>query len=152
MTDEVRAEADELKVGDFVSFSNTGGNASATTKVVSIASDTVIVVNPAIGTVGGFHCLAAAGGAATAKIHKMFPTGYIFDLTANGAGGTLRTSTINSSTQMTMDLKETIANTTSMTVFFNNKRESANCNSINISFSCIVDCKFTIRDLLFLIN
>ena len=114
-----------LKVGDFVSFSNTGGNASVTTKVVSIASDTVIVVNPAIGTVGGFHCLAAAGGAATAKIHKMFPTGYIFDLTANGAGGTLRTSTINSTTQMTMDLKETIANTTSMTVFFNNKRESA---------------------------
>ena len=120
-----------LKVGDFISISNTSGTASVTTKIVTISNNSVMVTNPAIALGGGanpavnYHCLAATNGAATARVHKIFPTGYVFDLTANGAGGTLRTSTINSTTQMTLDLKETIANTTTMTVFFNNKRESA---------------------------
>jgi hypothetical protein len=114
-----------LKVGDYISVSNSGGTGSVTTKVVTISNNSVMVTNPAIGVLGSFHALAAAGAAGTGKVHKIFPTGYIFDLTANGAGGTLRTSTINSTTQMTVDLKETIANTTNMTVFFNNKRESA---------------------------
>ena len=96
-----------LKVGDFISISNTTGTASVTTKIVSIASATVLVTNPAIALGGGanpavnYHCLAATNGAATARVHKIFPTGDVFDLTANGAGGTLRTSTINSTTQMT---------------------------------------------------
>ena len=116
-----------LKVGDFISVSNTGGTGSVTTKIVSIASNESIVTNPAIATVADatFHCLAAAAGAGTARVHKIFPTGYIFDLTANGAGGTERTGVIDSSTQMTLNLRETIANTTTMTVFFNNKREAA---------------------------
>jgi len=114
-----------LKVGDFISVSNSGGTGSVTTKIVTISNNSVMATNPAIGVLGSFHALAAAGAAGTGKVHKIFPTGYIFDLTANGAGGTLRTSTINSTTQMTLDLKETIANTTNMTVFFNNKREAA---------------------------
>jgi hypothetical protein len=114
-----------LKVGDFISVSNTGGTGSVTTKVVSIASATSLVTNPAIGVLGSFHNLVASGAAGTGKVHKIFPTGYIFDLTANGASGTERTGVIDSSTQMTLNLRETIANTTTMTVFFNNKREAA---------------------------
>lgn len=120
-----------LKVGDFISISNTSGTGSVTTKIVSIATDTSLVTNPAIALGGGadpavnFHCLAADNGAGTARVHKIFPTGYVFDLTANGASGTERTGVIDSTTQMTLDLKETIANTTTMTVFFNNKREAA---------------------------
>ena len=114
-----------LKVGDFISVSNSGGSGSVTTKVVTISNNTVMVTNPAIGVLGSFHTLAAAGAAGTGKVHKIFPTGYIFDLTANGASGTERTSVIDSTTQMTLNLRETIANTTTMTVFFNNKREAA---------------------------
>ena len=116
-----------LKVGDYISVSNTSGQASITTRIVDIASDTVMTTNPAIATVGDstFHCLAADSGAGTAEVHKIFPTGYVFDMTENGTGGVERSITLASSTSATLDLKETFANSTNILVFFNNKRESA---------------------------
>ena len=115
-----------LKVGDYISVSNTGGTGSVTTRIVDIQSDTVLTTNPAIGDVAsGFHCLAASAGAGTARVHKIFPTGYVFDLTANGTSGTERTVTVSGSALASIDLKENLANSTNITVFFNNKRESA---------------------------
>ena len=116
-----------LKVGDYISVSNTSGTGSVTTRIVNIASDTVLTTNPAIATVADstFHCLAADNGAGTARVHKIFPTGYVFDMTENGTGGAERTITLASKTSATLDLKETFANSTNIIVFFNNKRESA---------------------------
>jgi hypothetical protein len=116
-----------FKVGDYISVSNTGGQGSIVTRIVDIASDTSMTTNPAIATVDDstFHCLAADGGAGTAEVHKIFPTGYVFDLTENGTTGTERTVTVSSGTVASIDLKETFANSTNITVFFNNKRETA---------------------------
>ena len=115
-----------FKVGDYISVSNTGGQGSIVTRIVDIASDTSMTTNPAIGDVAsGFHCLAADGGAGTSQVHKIFPTGYVFDLTENGTTGTERTVTVSSGTVASIDLKETFANSTNITVFFNNKRETA---------------------------
>ena len=115
-----------FRVGDYISVSNTSGQASVTTRIVDIASDTVMTTNPAIGDIStGFHCLAADAGAGTSEVHKIFPTGYIFDLTANGTSGSERTVSVSSGTLASIDLKETFANSTNITVFFNNKRESA---------------------------
>ena len=116
-----------FQVGDYISVSNTSGQGSVTTRIVDIASDTVMTTNPAIATVDDatFHCLAADNGAGTAEVHKIFPTGYIFDLTANGTDGTERSVTISGSALASVDLKENFANSTNITVFFNNKRETA---------------------------
>jgi len=106
-----------IKAGDYISIANTStGNASPTLKVVSVSSDTSLVVNPKPSNVDGTN---------PAVVYKIFPTGYIFDLTANGTSGTERTVTVSSSTQASIDLKETFANSTNMLIFFNNKRESA---------------------------
>lgn len=115
-----------FKVGDYISVSNTSGQGSVVTRIVQINNDTTMVTNPAIGDVSsGFHCLAASAGAGTSQVHKIFPTGYIFDLTENGTTGSERTVTVSSGTVASIDLKENFANSTNITVFFNNKRENA---------------------------
>ena len=122
-----------LVVGDFIAIANSSGNISATTKVVSIGSGTSIVTNPAISPAdahsGGagttFHCMLADVATATATVAKIFPLGHIFDLTENGVSGVERTVVINSTTQITLDLKETFTSTLAANIFFNNKRETA---------------------------
>ncbi len=104
-------------VGDYLSLKDgSSGNASPTTRIISIANSTSLVVNPKPSNVDG--TLAA-------EVFKIFPSGYVFDLTANGTTGTARTATVSSTTQASIDLKETFANSTNMTVFFNSKRETA---------------------------
>jgi hypothetical protein len=113
-----------FKVGDYISLANTSGNPSQTVRVVAVSGASSLVTNPAVNSTASFFQLLG-NTTVGAVAFKIFPTGYIFDLTANGSSGTERTVTISSSTQLSVDLKETFANSTNMTVFFNSKREVA---------------------------
>ena len=113
-----------FKVGDYLSVANSTGGASQTVRVVSVSGASSMVTTPAINSTAAMHQLTGTATAG-ALVFKVFPTGYIFDMTENGTGGAERTITLASSTSASLDLKETFANSTNITVFFNNKRESA---------------------------
>ena len=108
------------KVGDNIQFANTTGGTTNTLKVVSIASASSMVVNPAPAIDSG--TTTASGGG---RHYKVFPIGYVFDLTANGSSAATRSVTVATSTTATIDLKEALDATLSTKMWFNNKRETA---------------------------
>ena len=110
----------EYKVGDNIQFANTSAGTTNTLKVVSIASASSMVVNPAP-TIDSGTTNTTSGG----RHYKVFPAGYVFDLTANGSSGSARSVTVATSTTASIDLKESLNSTLSTKIWFNNKRESA---------------------------
>jgi hypothetical protein len=113
-----------FKAGDYISLANTSAGASAPVRVLSVSGASSMVTNPSVNSTSAFFQLAA-NTTAGAVGFKIFPAGYIFDLTANGTSGVERTATISSTTSASIDLKENLADSTNMVIFFNNKRESA---------------------------
>ena len=113
-----------FKVGDYISLANTDGNASQTVRVVAINGASSMVTNPSVNSTAAFFQLVSNSTVGSLAFKK-FPTGYVFDLTANGTSGTTRTVSVSTTTSAAIDLKETFANSTNITVFFNNKREAA---------------------------
>ena len=107
----------EFKVGDYVGIA---ANTTAISRVVSIASPTSMDVTPAMGVSSG------------SNVYKIFPAGYVFDLTDNGINGgvsvTERSVTAGAGptvTQLTVDLEEAFTSGFTADVVFNVKREAA---------------------------
>ena len=99
-----------LVAGDLIEISNTS---STQVREVASVAGTRINVTTAI-------TVANTGGSLAAK--RVYPAGYIFDLTGKGLGGN-RSVTVNSSTQFAINLNETFNSTFATRVFFNKDRE-----------------------------
>ena len=103
-------------VGDFVTI----GNANNYGRIVSIDSANTLTTNP---TIDG-----TTNDDTPQNIYRIYPQGHIFDLTENGTNNgspTERTVTVTSTTEATFDLQEVFTTNPTMTLFFNNKRETA---------------------------
>jgi hypothetical protein len=104
------------RAGDFIQFANTTGGDTNVLRVVSVTGASSMIVTPAP---------AISSGTSGATHAKVFPQGYIFDLTANGSSGSTRDITVATSTTATISLQENLTSTLSTSTFFNNKRETA---------------------------
>jgi len=110
----------QYSAGDFIQFANTSAGSTNTLRVVSVAGASSMIVTPAPSIDSG-----TANTSSGATHAKVFPQGYIFDLTENGTSGAARSVTVPTSTTASIDLKESLTSTFSTTTFFNNKRETA---------------------------
>ena len=110
----------QYSAGDFIQFANTSAGTTNTLRVVSVAGASSMIVTPAPSIDSG-----TANTSSGATHAKVFPQGYIFDLTENGTSGAARSVTVPTSTTASIDLKESLTSTLSTTTFFNNKRETA---------------------------
>ena len=113
------AFSSEYEAGDLIQFANTSAGTTNTLRVVSVAGASSMIVTPA-------PSIDGPANTTTGSTHvKVFPQGYIFDLTKNGTDGSARTVTVGTSTTATIDLQESLTTSLSTTTFFNNKRETA---------------------------
>jgi hypothetical protein len=107
-------------VDDFIQFANTTGGTTNTLRVVSTAGASSMIVTPAPSIDSG-----TANTTSGATHSKIFPAGYIFDMTQNGTAGVARTISVSTSTTAALDIKESLTSSLSTTTLFNNKRETA---------------------------
>ena len=108
----------ELNVGDFIRFNNAvlqgGSRAGEIKRVTGITDATHIVLDS-----------AAAVANATSAFAREYPLGTFFDMNGNGGDAATRSVTIDSTTQATFDLQETLGATINARAMVKLKRVNA---------------------------
>ena len=93
-------------------------------KIISVDDATGVTVHTSVGTGSG-------------TVSRIYPSGYVFDLSGAGVDGQ-RIVDIDSATQFSIDLNETISGTMTGKVFFNVDRELAVPADKNVRKNCFV--------------
>jgi len=128
----------KLSVGDYIQLKQTGADiyagkngasADVPVRITSVASQQIEVDNTLdVSSLSG----------STYDIVKVFPVGHKFDMTVNGSSGNPRSITVNSSTQVTVNIEETLASSMGISVTFNNKRENAVGATKDVIKNCFI--------------